>query len=277
MNEAAQQATLASLLMGDNKQEIALGSVGQEQFCRLVAAGHTYEGAYRRAYDVGEKTVCWDAAQRLARAPHIVARVVQIRTLGIKGFSVERDMLLENLLWALNTARENHSTDQVTKIVMAIGKLFGLVIDKVEASVMGQFQVMKDVQVDGSELVFDIGSGQSLHIKGDKVDGQAPAPRLIGAQAIDNPRNSITEVAVEGGGEVLDALQNVLKTPPTKPVALRASELPVDAMLDGPSSRVGRRNKVARAHGVPRDLMTEEELEAEAREERLALYGEDFE
>ena len=40
--------SLAGLIMGGTKQEIELGSVGQEQFCRLVASGLGYEQAYAR-------------------------------------------------------------------------------------------------------------------------------------------------------------------------------------------------------------------------------------
>lgn len=175
MGLAKPKASLAELLYGCNAQEIALGAAGQEKFCRLVAAGHTLENAYAMAYELDrdKRSNCAGEAMRLSRAPHIVARIMQIRAAGIRGYTVQREDLLEPLLWALNTARQNNNTETVRKIVMDIGKLFGLVIDKIQADISGQFTVMKEVTVDGNALVFDIGSGQQVHIKGDSIDSSS--------------------------------------------------------------------------------------------------------
>lgn len=233
MTLAKHPQTLAELMYGSNSQEIALGAIGQEKFCRLVAAGHTYENAYALAYNIDKnRTGCNDAALRLSRAPHIVARIMQIRAAGIRGYTVKREDLLEPLLWALNTARQNHSTDQVRKCVMDIGKLFGLVIDKVQAEISGQFTVMQDVQIDGNSLVFDVGSGKPISIKGERVDGMEPVAPLSATRAITSPDDTSDTLQGEGGTSPLDALQNTFKTLPAQPVDLDLEALPVDATLD---------------------------------------------
>lgn len=224
MSIAQPKASLAELLYGCTRQEIALGAAGQEKFCRLVAAGHTLENAYAEAYAIStqETNTCAAPALRLSRAPHIVARIMQIRAAGIRGYTVQREDLLEPLLWALNTARQNNNTETVRKIVMDIGKLFGLVIDKIQADISGQFTVMKEVTVDGNALVFDIGSGQQVHIKGDSIEASS-----TGYEDTDG------ELSSSGGSSPQAVLQNAFK------------ELPVQSMEQYANQHVvGRKRKV---------------------------------
>lgn len=295
MAEALNPHPLASYLFGGSTQEIALGSVGQEKFCQIVAAGHTIEAAYRAAYGVADNVQAAPAALRLSRAPHIVARIAQIRAASIAGFQVERGMLLENLLWALNTARERGATDQVRKIIMDIGKLFGLVIERSEAEVMHKFQVMKEVTLDGNALAFDIGDGKTINIKGERVEGQEAPYGLSSTQAIVNAQDSTESLASSNGVAPLAALQNAAKSLPSEPVALDIEALPLEARLEvGEAERVkkrragAKRGKVsvagAKSEAQPAPLGAKRrlhlELTAEERaaleEERLAAYGEEF-
>lgn len=295
MPEALNPHPLASYLFGGSTQELAMGSVGQEKFCQIVAAGHTIERAYREAYGVPDNVQAAPAALRLSRAPHIVARIAQIRAASIAGFQVERGMLLENLLWALNTARERGATDQVRKIIMDIGKLFGLVIERSEAEVMHKFQVMKEVTLDGNALAFDIGDGKTINIKGERVEGQEAPYGLSSTQAIVNAQDSTESLASSDGVAPLAALQNAAKSLPSEPVALDIEALPVDARLDvGESAGVkkrragAKRGKVsvagAKSEAQPAPLgakrrlhleLSEEERKA-MEEEQLAAYGEEF-
>lgn len=229
MNIAVKPATLSELMYGATAREIQIGSVGQEKFCRLVAAGHTIETAYAVAYDLDPKRKnCAAEALRLSRAPHIVARIMQIRAASVRGYSVKREDLLEPMLWALNTARNNHSPDLVRKVVMDLGKLFGLVIDKVEANVMGQFTIMKEVTVNGDELVFDIGSGKTLNVKGERYAERESMADI----AVRQPIDATSTLEGEGGTTPLDALQNTFKTLPVQPIELDTMELGLLATLD---------------------------------------------
>jgi hypothetical protein len=234
------------MLFSEDKQEIQLGAVGQEGFCQAVAAGFDYPAAYRRVYKVPNNIQTQTAAFRLARAPHIMARIMQLRAEGIKGFVVKREDLLEPMLWALNTSRDRGNAGEVRKSIETIGKLFGLVIDKMEAEVMHKFQVMKDVTVSGDNLVFDIGSGEPVVIHGQRVDGEPPA-RNAEITQVNEPQTTLDTLRVAGGTDPLAALQNASTELPAQSVMLNAESIPVEARLD-----VASAVKKARGGGIPR-------------------------
>ena len=74
------RASLAELVLGENNTAQVEIAIGQERFARELAAGHNYETAYARAYGLNtERNNCAAEAMRLARLPHIVARVMQLR------------------------------------------------------------------------------------------------------------------------------------------------------------------------------------------------------
>lgn len=259
--------SLANMLFAGTAQEILMGAAGQEKFCRLVAAGFTHAHAYAEAYEMADKGDSRAAINsiRLMRQPHIVARIMQLRASSVKGLTVNRDLLLEPLLWALNTARDRGNTDQVRKIVMDIGKLFGLVIDRMEAEVSGQFQVMRDVTVEGSTLMFDIGSGQTVSVRGDKVAA------VEGAQAafsLTNPSNAIKRAVENDEHESTKLTENDFKRDTDSAILEISDELPPEALLDAlidlpKPTRKGRVSK--------RDM----DMQAAIAEEQAAAWGED--
>lgn len=154
---------------------------------------------------------------------------MQLRTASIKGYVVEREMLLENLLWAVNTARERGSTTEVRKCIEAIGKLFGLIIDRVEADVMNRFTMMKDVTVDGSNLMFDVGSGEPVIIKGERQEVLQNMQEMQGPASASS-QDAIKSVVKAGDTNALEALQNASKTLPMKPVDL--DDVPLEGFID---------------------------------------------
>lgn len=270
MGEAQAVPQLADLLYGMTKTEIEMGSAGQEHFCRLVASGLTAEAAYRQAYSVTKDYQCWPEATRLSRAVHIVARIMQIRAEGLNGYVVQRQVLLEPLLWALNTARERGNTSEVRKCVMEIGKLFGLVVDKSEADVLHQFQVMKDVTINGDQLVFDVGSGQQVHVKGESIKGAQVVAADMNGEPVD-----LGEVSP------LSVLQNAFKGRPMKPIdgiqsqdIVGGEDAPQPIVVTKPKGKMlNHRVRKARRRI---DLMTNADNLQTRQEEELAAYGEEI-
>ena len=252
--------TLAEYVTQGSRQALQMQTVGQERFAREIAAGHDYEEAYRRAYGLPPRSGCLGEAQRMARLPHIVARVMQLRTASIDGLEVKREMLLENLLWAVNTARERGSTTEVRKCIESIGKLFGLVVDRIEASVMGQFTVMKEVSVNGSDLVFDVGSGAPVIIKGDRVDGQDIAKNA--SLATGTAQDAFKSVVNAGGTNTLLALQNTSRELPARPY--EGDAVPIEALLDdiGQSGTNALQDAIRHAHKGRCKVQSAEDKEA---------------
>lgn len=298
-HQALNPTPIADYIFGGEKLTLQIGSPEQEVFCQYVAAGYSYAEAYAAAYEERRSTSSVEAmASRLSKQPHVIARIMQIRAKGLVGFEVERGVLVENLLWALNTARERGATDQVRKIVMDIGKLFGLVIDKAEAEVMHKFQVMKDVQVDGAALVFDVGDNKSVHVKGERVEGELPTPNLQSTQTILTPPDTTGEL---DAGELspFQALEKIGKTLKADPIPeLEDDEGGFEVGTQRRGRRVleeaqaqaardvtmgkGRGGKVKGAGSAGRlvrrreDLELSEEERRAVEEEERAVYGEDF-
>jgi len=218
----------------------------QEKFCQLMADGFQQSYAYKELHPKMDMDNCYSAASVLMRRPHIIARVAQLRAEAIDGFDVSRNFLLESLLWALNTARERGSTDQVRKIIMDIGKLFGLVIEKSEADVLHRFQVMKDVTLNGNTLDFNIGDGKVIDVKGEKISEVDTAPAAIGSLVADNRRRIPEDIDPEQHARLMHAVTKADKNdvaPMAKdgrqgkrPIRRRPENRPKNGFVDNPKS-----------------------------------------
>ena len=72
----------------------------QESFARWVVRGFSYSAAYRRSYTVGEKTLdttVWQEASRVARNPHVSARIEALQAEAAKRAGVTKESMLAEM------------------------------------------------------------------------------------------------------------------------------------------------------------------------------------
>lgn len=75
---------------------------------------------------------------------------------------VDRNLLSRNLLEVYGKAQTKGQLDQMRKTTMDLGKLHGLIVDRQDINTNHQFQIMRDVTIDGQALQFDVGVGVPL-------------------------------------------------------------------------------------------------------------------
>lgn len=97
-------------------------------------------------------------AKKLLERANVQSLIWDLRRAKGAGYAVEREGLTEALIWAINRARQNGDVKEVRGAVMDLAKLHGLVVDKADITNSHNFQVMDQVTIDGSKLIFDIGS-----------------------------------------------------------------------------------------------------------------------
>jgi len=124
--------------------------------------GGNFARAYEEAYSTGklQKHQIYARGHDVLQIPQVSLYIMQHRAaLGAKT-NVDRDLLTENMLWAMNNARNIGALSVVSKTAMELAKLHGLIVEKHEVDNTHKFQVMESIQVGGQELTFNIGEGK---------------------------------------------------------------------------------------------------------------------
>lgn len=107
----------------------------QEKFAQGVASGLDQSAAYRAAFTVrpGSKAqTAWDSASRLAADPRVAARIEALRAPAIKEVKISLLAHITELQSLRDAAKKNNSFSPAVQAEMAIGKVSGLYVDKLE-------------------------------------------------------------------------------------------------------------------------------------------------
>lgn len=128
-----------------------------EEFCQqyVTALGNLPKAAK----NLGIKT---ELAKTWLKRQDVNDYIIQLRVLGQIKHGISREFLTEEYLLNLGHCKFERKRAETNKTVENLGKLHGLIIDKQDVNTNHNFQVMKDVTLDGEALTFDVGQGQRL-------------------------------------------------------------------------------------------------------------------
>ena len=112
----------------------ALKDPRHEEFCQLIATGHSQTAAYAEAYQRDKDKSAESGGARLAKREEVAERIEQLKAKEARRFDVNQKSLTKHYVDLVEIAKEDRDVAAARGCLDSLAKLHGLMIDRAEVN-----------------------------------------------------------------------------------------------------------------------------------------------